>query len=247
MEQELEKIGLSKQEAKVYLNTLKIGLAKASEIAQKSGVKREASYYILKSLQGKGFIGESIKSGVKYYSAVSPKRILELIEEEKETKTRKIKEILPSLESLWKIAISRPKIEIYEGEEGLKTAASIMTQKKNETIYCYVSGKILQPIPYFHPLFRMRRKQNKIFLKVISEKTKFILENVKKLDKQELRETRFNDEIIKNMDCAYYILPEGIIILKANEKEQLGIYIEEPSTALLQKRIFEQIWKECEK
>ena len=188
-----------------------------------------------------------IKSGVKYYSAVQPKRILELVEEEKNEKTNRIKEILPELESLQKVALTNPTIEIYHGEEGLKTAASIMTQKQNQTIYCYVPESILHFTPYFHPLFRMRRKQNKVFLKVISEKTKFILETVKKIDKEELRETRFNDEIIGKMDCAYYILPEGVIILKANEKEQLGIYMKEPSTALLQKRIFEQIWREADK
>ncbi|MBI4116858.1 hypothetical protein HY449_03890 [Candidatus Pacearchaeota archaeon] len=242
IEPKLEKIGLSKTEAKTYLSALKLGLAKVSEIGQKAGVKREAAYYILKGLQEKGFIGEMIKSGVKYYSASSPKRILEILEEEKEQKAITIREILPELDSLQKIAITKPKIEFYEGEEGLKTAASIMTQKENQVIYAYVTEKILKFIPYFHPLFRMRRKERKIKLKVITEKTRFTVEEIKKKDKKELRETRFNNEIINSIDSCYYILPEGIIILKANEKEQLGIYIQEPSTAKLQKNIFEQIW-----
>ncbi len=243
LESNLEKIGLSKQEAKVYISTLKLGVAKASQIAHKSNVKREASYYILKMLEEKGFVSEVIKSGVKYYSAVQPKRILEIIEEERQQKSETIKEILPELESLQKVALSHPKIEFYEGEAGLKTAASIMTQKDNLTIYCYVSEGILHLTPHFHPLFRMRRKERNIKLKVISEETSFIIENLKKKDKEELRETRFNNEVIKNIDVSFYILPEGIIILKANKKEQQGIYIKDPATALLQKHIFEIIWK----
>jgi len=242
IESNLEKIGLSKQEAKVYLSTLKLGLAKASEIAQKSGIKREASYYILKSLQEKGFISEVVKSGVKYYNVASPKRILEIIEEEKQKKRGIIRELMPELASLQKVALTKPKIEFYEGSEGLKTAASIMVKEKNQVIYSYVPEKILHFIPYFHPQFRIRRKENNVFLKVISEKTK-IIEDLKRKDKEELRETRFNDKIIKGIDSAYYILKDAIIILKANEKEQSGIYIKEESTAKLQKSIFGELWK----
>jgi sugar-specific transcriptional regulator TrmB len=242
IEPSLEKIGLNKQEAKVYLNTLKLGVAKASDIAIKSNVKREGSYYILKTLEEKGFVSEVIRSGVKYYNAIPPKRILEIIEEEKQKKFGAIKEILPELESLQKMALTKPKIEFYEGVEGFKTVASILTQEKNQTVYCYIPGNILHLAPYFHPQFRMRRKKNKIFLKVISEKVESIKE-LKKKDKEELREIRFNEKLIKGIGSAYYILPDAIIILKANKKEQLGIYIKEEGTAKLQKKVFEEMWR----
>ena len=238
----LEKIGLSRQEAKVYINTLKLGIAKASEIAQKSDIKREASYYILKTLQEKGFISEVIKSGVKYYNAVQPKRILEIIEEEKQQKTEFIKEILPDLESLQKIALTRPKIEVYEGLAGLKTVLSLLIQNKNQTIFGYVPEKIIDLLPIFSLQFRKTRKENKIFIKVITEKSK-LTEELKKKDKEELREIKFNDSIIKGMDVAVYIQNESIIIIKANEKEQLGVYIKEENVAKLQKSIFEEVWK----
>jgi len=238
----LEKIGLSRQEAKVYINTLKLGIAKASEIAQKSDIKREASYYILKTLQEKGFISEVIKSGVKYYNAVQPKRILEIIEEEKQQKTEFIKEILPDLESLQNIALTRPKIEVYEGLAGLKTVLSLLVQNKNQTIFGYVPEKIIDLLPIFSLQFRKKRKENKIFIKVITEKSK-LTEELKKKDKEELREIKFNDSIIKGMDVAVYIQNESIIIIKANEKEQLGVYIKEENVAKLQKSIFEEVWK----
>jgi hypothetical protein len=69
-----------------------------------------------------------------------------------------------------------------------------------------------------------------------------MLEDVKKKDKEELRETRFN-EIVSGMDSAYYILNDGILILKANDKEAFGIYLKEESTAQMQRKVFEQIWK----
>jgi sugar-specific transcriptional regulator TrmB len=238
----LEKIGLTKNEAAVYLSALKLGVAKASDIAYKAKIKREAAYYILKLLEEKGFISEVIKSGVKHYSATKPKRLLEIIEEEKQRKADTIKKILPNLQSLQKIAITKPKIVFYEGTEGLKTVASLMLEKENKEIYCYIPEKILHFIPSFHPKFHRRRREKNVFLKVITEKTK-LMKNLKKDDKKDLREIRFNNAIIKGSDSAYYILPDGIVILKANEKEQTGMYIKEKTTAEMQKRIFEMLWR----
>jgi sugar-specific transcriptional regulator TrmB len=237
-----QKIGLTKTEARVYLSNLRLGTSKASEIAQKSGIKREASYYILKLLQEKGFISEVIKSGVKYYTTIDPKRLIGMIEEEKQRKSQAIKEILPELESLKKTTLTMPKIELYEGLEGLKTAASILVQKKNKEIYCYFPERPLHYVTYFHPQFRRKRREMNVRLKVIAEKTPFMLEDVKKKDKEELRETRFN-EIVCGMDSAYYIMNDGVLILKANDKEAFGIYLKEESTAQMQRKIFEQIWK----
>lgn len=240
MEFNLQKVGLSKQEAKVYLSALKLGVAKASDIAQKADVKREASYYILKMLEEKGFVSEVIKSGVKYYNAIWPKRILEIIEEEKQEKTSTIKEILPELETLQKTALTHPKIEVYEGIEGFKTIVSKLVEKHKHEIYAYVPEKILHFLPTFHLQFRRRRKENRVKIRVITEKTPFMQE-LKIKDKEEFRETRFNN-IMKNIISACFMLQDAIIIIKANEKEQMGVYIKEENTAQLQRHIFEQIW-----
>jgi len=64
-----------------------------------------------------------------------------------------------------------------------------------------------------------------------------------KENKDELRKMRYNNNIMEKMDSAIYILPKGIIIIKATENEKLGIYIEEESIAKIQKKIFEQMWK----
>lgn len=243
IESSLESIGLNRQEAIVYLSALKLGVAKASQIAQKAGIAREAVYYVLKLLQEKGFISEVIKSGVKHYSAVPPQRILGIIEEEKQQKTEAIQGVLPELEALQKVALVRPQIEVYEGVEGFKTIVAKLVEKEHQEICSYVPEKTLHFLPTFHLQFRRKRKGKNIRVRVITEKTKF-MEEIKKKDKEELRETRFNDKLLKNIESAYFILPEAIVMIRATEKEQLGIYVKEEGTAKLQKNIFEQVWKE---
>lgn len=242
IESPLEKLGLSKQEVNVYLSSLKLGLAKASQIAQKAKISREATYYVLKMLHEKGFVSEVIKSGVRYYSSIPPERILDIVEEERREKTESIREILPELKALQQTAISSPKIEFYEGVDGFKTVISILLREENQTVYCYVPESILHFLPSLHPQFRRKRREKNVFLRLITERTK-TMKQIKKADMQELREIRFNDKVMKDLDVAYYILSEGIIILKGNAKEQLGIYIKEGGIAKLHKNIFEEIWK----
>jgi len=241
LESNLQKAGLTKRESLVYIGLLKLGVAKTSEIAQKSDVGREDAYYILKILQKKGFVGEVIKSGVKYYNAIDPKRILDIITEQAQQKKSAVTEIMSSLENIQKMALSRPKVQFYEGTEGFKTIASLLIQKKDQIIYCYIPEKILHFLPFFHPQFRRKRVEQNVFFKVITENKK-LMNQLRAKDNQELREIRFNNDIIKNLDVALYILSDSIIVLKANEIEQMGIYIEEKNLAELQKRTFDLIW-----
>jgi HTH-type transcriptional regulator, sugar sensing transcriptional regulator len=246
VEQDLEQIGLSKQEASIYLSTLKLGIAKASQIAQKSGIKRGGVYYTLKLLKEKGYISEVIKSGVQHYSSVNPERILDIIEEEKQRKKEIIQNIVPDLKEMQNIAIERPLIEIFEGYEGFKTIFSKLIEKSNQKFRCYMSASILDYLPHFHEQFRKRRSTKNIFIKTITEKTK-LLEEIKKSDKKELRETRFNDILLKNTNILNYILDDAVVMIKANKKEQVAIYIKDKNLAQLQKNIFDKEWKECKK
>lgn len=243
-EKALQEVGLSQQEALVYLTTLKLGTAKASTIAQKSEVQRGGAYYTLKLLKEKGFISEVIKSGVLYYSAAPPEKILEIIEEERNKKKETITSILDDLNNIRETAIEKPTIEVYEGYEGFKTMFSKLIEKPNQTFRCYLSSKILDFLPHFHEQFRKRRSKKNISIKTITERTKK-LEEIKKLDKKELRQTRFNNELFKNSNSLYYILKDAVVIIKANKQEQVAIYIKERNLAELHKNIFDTLWRKA--
>jgi len=62
LNKELEKIGLSKKEAKVYLACLELSEATIGQISKKSGVKRTTVYDIVESLKEKSLISSSTKN-----------------------------------------------------------------------------------------------------------------------------------------------------------------------------------------
>ncbi|MDP3987234.1 MAG: hypothetical protein Q8P81_03355, partial [Nanoarchaeota archaeon] len=72
-------------------------------------------------------------------------------------------------------------------------------------------------------------------------------EEIKKFDKRELRETRFNDALLKDTNILYYILEDAVVIIRANKKEQLAIYLKDKNLAQLQKNIFDKEWRESKK
>lgn len=235
----LKELGLSEKEIKIYLAGLKLGLANVSSYADKASLPRTTTNDLLKSLKEKGIAGYVIKSGVRYFSVVSPKELLEKLRE----KENKLAEILPDLDKLKKVAIEKPEVEFYHGLEGFKTVTNDLLKVGNSTIYAYVSESNLQYLPIFHLQFRRRRKERKIKVKVLTEKSK-LTEDLKKKDKEELRETRFLDKVMKKSDTSFFIYGDKIAHIMATEKEQLGIITKNKAIAEFHMKTFDLLWNQ---
>ncbi len=234
----LKEIGLSESEIKVYLATLKTGAGTTSDVAENCGLPRTTTYSILKSLMIKGFVAYAIKSGVKYFSAVSPRNILEKVRE----KEKRLKNLIPELEELQKLSVKRAKIEFYEGKEGFKTVANNLIITPNSEILCYLPEAPLQFLPIFHLQFRRRRKEKRIRVKMISEKSKMI-QQIRKNDKQELRKIRYLAEVMKDSKVATFIYGNKVAMITVSPEQQIGIIIEDKQISDNQRLIFENLWK----
>lgn len=233
--------GLTGSEVLVYMHTLSLGSAKASEIAQKAKVQRGSAYYSLKLLKEKGFVGEVVKSGVRYYSAAPPQRILESIEDEAARKKRAVESIIPQVQGLMRTAIVPPRVEVFEGPEGFKTVMARLLEREGESIRCMMSSSILEYLPQFHVQFRRRRTEKNIRIRTITQRTKS-LEKIKESDRKELRDTRFLDDIFLDSNVLQYILDDSIIFIKATQSDQIAVWIEEKTFASLHQNAFDSLW-----
>ena len=72
---DLEQLGLSEEEAKVYLAVLELGGSYVSAIAKKAGIHRVSCYHTLDNLKKKGVISSFTKDNIKYFSVDSPLRV----------------------------------------------------------------------------------------------------------------------------------------------------------------------------
>jgi HTH-type transcriptional regulator, sugar sensing transcriptional regulator len=89
----LSDLGLSKNEAKVYLTLLKLGESTGPQIADKSKVHRTNVYDALERLIEKGLVSYILKDKVKYFEATDPGNLMKLLDEKKDNLQR----LLPTL------------------------------------------------------------------------------------------------------------------------------------------------------
>ncbi len=82
---DLQLLGLSEKEAKVYFSLLPRHDAGSSKIVQASGLHKQFVYNALAKLEELGLARHVIQNGRKKFSAVTPKRLLSLVEEKKLT------------------------------------------------------------------------------------------------------------------------------------------------------------------
>ena len=66
LERELMEIGLNEKEVKVYLASLELGQSAVQAIANKSGVNRATTYFVIEGLTTKGLIS-SFHQGKKQF------------------------------------------------------------------------------------------------------------------------------------------------------------------------------------
>lgn len=113
----LQQYGMSQKEAKVYLASLELGAAPGSTIARRAGEKRVTVYSILKELVKRGIVTSVMRNDVAYFSVISPDLLLRQLED----KYMMFKQKLPEFMAITEKIGSRPKVQFFEGVEGLRS------------------------------------------------------------------------------------------------------------------------------
>ncbi|HEY5713722.1 MAG TPA: helix-turn-helix domain-containing protein [Candidatus Gracilibacteria bacterium] len=127
----LEKIlvsnGLSDKEAKIYLCTLEHGEISIALLAKKTGIKRTTIYNLLDDLKSKNIIHISRRKGIQYLSAVSPAVVIDQFRRAASSAN----EALPALINMAYQSPVKPRINFYEGLNGIKIVLREFTQSQS--------------------------------------------------------------------------------------------------------------------
>jgi HTH-type transcriptional regulator, sugar sensing transcriptional regulator len=142
LKEDLNKLGLTNGEARVYLSLLKLGSAKVGKIVKDSTISYSKVYDVLQRLSIKGLASQIIVENIKHFNAVEPYRLHEYIkrkEEELDTQKGIIDKIIPQLTEYARDNRNKKKssAEIFIGDSGLRTAYEILfnnvsTRKKKK-------------------------------------------------------------------------------------------------------------------
>ncbi|MBI1972419.1 hypothetical protein HYS50_00250 [Candidatus Woesearchaeota archaeon] len=163
---ELEDIGLTQREIKVYLSLLEIGTSSVGKIIKKSGIPGSKIYETLSKLKQRGFVSSIIRQGKQFFSAAEPRTILAYLDEQR----RIIAETtLPQLEVLQKERKKEREATIYDGYNGIKSIYEriLRTLKKGQTFYVLGAVKAQEKLEPYLLYFNKRRIKVGIKMKII--------------------------------------------------------------------------------
>jgi len=188
----LQEIGLTRNEAKVYLALLDLGSCSINSIADVTGKHRRTIYDCLGRLEDKGLVSYIIENKTRLFTADNPKRILDIIRDKedklKDEKT-KVNEILPLLLQKAKETKVPIQVTVHKGKAGLKTIFEDIIIEKKEWL------SLIYPIGTTHwrnylNNFNARRIKAGIRYKVLHRKSGRTLERMREQQKLRLTEVR---------------------------------------------------------
>lgn len=237
-EEILQDLGLNDKEVKVYLNLLALGQSSVNSIAKKARLNRVSCYDILSYLQKKGLVSYVIKSGVKYFEAAPPRKMLGDLQE----KEAKVKSILPELESLKQSIREKPTIELYEGIAGLKTVLEDVIKEAKES--WFISDPVfMDSLEFYFPHFIREKRKIGMFSRVITLDCK-TMRSYQRKNSRKYVDLRFIKEKLPTTKIIY---GNKLAILTFEKENSIGLIIENKDIADTERKLFELLWKTAKK
>ncbi len=230
---QLEKIGLSPNEAKCYLALLKEGSASANEISRRSGIHRVSVYDAFRGLREKGLISQITKANKLLFEAASPEKINEIIKD-KEENLETIKLIIPSLLHQFNSAKEKQEIHSFKGLAGIRTILNEILKSKTEILDFGAEYKIKEFLPYDYPKWDKERVKKKIHMRIVANIR--IKPTTIPLTKIKYVPSEFDSSV------STYVF-DGKVALIMWVENPLGILIEHKSVYESYKNYFDYLWK----
>ncbi len=230
--------GLSKKEAMIYLYLLEKGPVKATTIFQNLKMKKGNTYALLDKLLGKGFI---IKKGITFLPQ-PPVSILALLDEKAKTIANSLvnfKILLPQLNSMYKLALGKPTIRYFEGEEGIKEVFEDIYAPKADAVYgCVDLEKVDEIFPKYitNKLIPKRTKNKLKAISLIADSPQ--AQEIAKKDPEQLRETILVNKLKYPIPAEIDVYEDKIAMLTFQKGEFIGLIIENQDLADTLRSIF---------
>lgn len=232
----LKQIGLSENQAKIYLACLELGETSIKDIALKSGVKRTSIYDFIDEMINSGIIKQTIIGKKKKFVATDPEELRLLLKKREFL----LEQILPDLKFLDNVNGSKPKVWFYNGIEGLKKAYEDLLNYKNTLVCGWASEDLVKLLgeEWIAVYVKKRVSQN------IEEKMIYPLGEVSKKylekDKEHLRKSKIIDADKYKFDIEINIYNNRISMVSA--KDKMAVIIESKPIVNTYKTIFQICW-----
>lgn len=233
----LQRIGLSKSEAKVYAALLELGLALAGSVARRAQINRSHCYDALQRLMEKGLVSHVTKARRRHFRAEKPEKLRALLERDKariRQREEALVEITPRLNQLATQTAEKPIVTLYQGKRGIKSIFEDILRHKEYWVFGS-SGKVQEHLGPYFKLLQKRVRERHIKVRLLTG------EKVRGTDIVTHAETRYlPNEYLTLISTIIYVDRVAIISWTENP---VGFLIEDMQTAKSYRSYFEFMWR----
>lgn len=247
-------LGLTQNEANIYMSLLELGPSLVTEISNKSGVNRITCYSVLEKLVKYNLVTyASGKESKKRYSAMPPFNLIDFLKRKQKRQEKQIEELekkLPELKMLYKEP-NRPSIKFFEGTEGLK-AIYLETLKSTTEILAFGDCEEWSSpdLIAWEKEYNRERARKKIYERVLlpfGDKTINWYKNYSTTLKYTKYRILPKEKINYLFNSEINIYEDKVVIALLKKPNRMGIMITSQLFANIQKAMFEMAWEAAEK
>lgn len=246
IENQMAERWLSRNESRIYMALLKLGMSTAKPIIEKTGMHRQIVYNTLDSLIKKGLASYVIQNNRKHFLASDPHQIMKFFDEKED-------EIKQEKESFGKIITELCKIRdqhkesqeavLYKGNKGIRSILDDVIREGKEIFIIGASDSEAEAlqynIKYTFPGFYRDKEKKKISAKIIYSID--MRERAKDLSRMKYTEARvLPREFTSNSGIMIYGSKTAIIFWGA---EPFGVVISSSDIAESNRKHFSILWK----
>lgn len=234
----LEHIGLTRNEARVYLELLRMGSSLARNISRITNMHRTSVYNCLQRLHKKGLVAVSSHDNNSYFEAVDPNKLLSLLKEREE----RLLKVLPSLNRLRETkTYTKHEVQYFKGKQGLKSVYDDIINTGDDYAGWGPEKRIEALLKYYFMHYIKARQNKKIHAKLI------YFEDSRGMDytKNPLIQIRFLSKLFYT-PTAHRVYGDNVAIILL-EEDPLCILIRNKLIAEAYRKHFDLLWKIAKK
>lgn len=250
---QVEELGLSEKEARVYLANLSLGPSTVQKISEHSGIKRVTTYVILESLVNLGLVSQAIKGKKTLFIAEEPlslKRLIEKKERELSQQKANFETLLPELLGVKNIPKDSPRVKFYDSTEGIKSImTTFLSSHKNEKLQFIFGISNLDQLYTFFPEFKEHAANPTRVREGVPSKIIYTYKGgpvFKETDHLRNRESRWVPLEKYPLNGDISIVGDHIIMLSLTGNKPIGITIDSHELAVGLTGIFNLAWTTAE-
>jgi HTH-type transcriptional regulator, sugar sensing transcriptional regulator len=242
LKQNLINLGLSENEAMLYLSGLNLGQTTILDLSKNSGLKRSTIYGVIETLKQKNLCYEIMDGWKKSFAMREPSQLATILDQKK----LELQKILPEFEAIVNLGQSNSGVEFHKGLSGIKSVYNEIIENICDDGFQYIIGDL----DHWYELDR------DFFEDYLTEKTKLSKKHnfdvkaiFRKTDKSAVshikrqKELNMQTKLIKLVEnTPNFILTQEMLVIQQLSSPIHAIVIRNKGVIKLQKAMFEMIW-----